>query len=316
MTDPVEISAASIKALEKAIQEGFKAAHAASKSGEIKGVEDALETATKLMGQTKEASAAAAAQVTHHTEKLQQYVDVNRDLAEVLQQEAKVEAALSTQRAKQIVQEEAIIKYKEKLLEKDKIKQKLSKEALAKIKEELKDAKDRKKALEEEQRAAENLEDSLQKLREAKLALNDTGKKFAETIVGTNGHLKALAKNMAEVEDPVSFIIGGFKSVTSAGDLWMSAGTKLLEITLAYTKAMISFNKEIEASAAAFAKATGAGRQYDASIIEGTRDLLDYGATSEEVSRSLQSLYTDFCAFTTLNQQEQNTLRDTTVFMG
>jgi hypothetical protein len=323
VTESVEISAASIKALEKAITAGFKSAQTAAKSGDIKGLETALKRAQSTLSDTNIAFDAATTRTERLATKLEELRNNNEDLADIQEAENKLMESRNTLLQVEFKQRHAKLKQAER--EVDLLKKKLEIEGKLsdKDKETLISEQNRIKALKQwikkEDEKLKKLEEEdklLKRLQKNQTALNETGKTFAKTLVGTNGHLNALAQNMAAVEDPLDYIAGGFKEITSEGTLWMSAGTKLMEMTLAYTKAVISFNKEIEGSAAAFAKATGAGRQYDASIIEGSRDLLDYGVTSEELRTSMQALYTDFSAFTTLNQQEHKTLRDTTALLG
>ena len=86
-----------------------------------------------------------------------------------------------------------------------------------------------------------------------------------------------------------------------------------LEEVVAQTKQLA---KAQEAAMAAFAKSTGAGRQYNNEIATLERSTFAAGVTTQEASQAYGALYDKFSAFTQLSSSERAMLSETTALMS
>lgn len=159
--------------------------------------------------------------------------------------------------------------------------------------------------------AKEGLTENLSRLGQSALGLGLKTSGLTEKMVN-------LGRNIANAKE---------KGI-DIGKVFSKAGTSILKAIPAKLTELISLGlkevgvqtkqlaKEQEAAMAAFAKSTGAGRQYNNEIATLERSTFAAGVTTKEASQAYGALYDKFSAFTQLSSSERAMLSETTALMS
>ena len=152
------------------------------------------------------------------------------------------------------------------------------------------------------------------KLKERALAVEQQGLNDAEnTLKRFTGITKTPSSLLGKVaQNPQAYMKGtmnGMKGVLSATSIITSTIDKVVESTVKLAieqdQAIVTFNK-----------ATGASGQFDGQIRGLERSLFQSGVTAAESGQAFQDLFMNVSDFTTMTQQEQNTLATTTAILN
>ncbi|MBP04865.1 MAG: hypothetical protein CMA72_08810 [Euryarchaeota archaeon] len=152
------------------------------------------------------------------------------------------------------------------------------------------------------------------KLNERRLSVEQQGLSDAENLIKrATGISKTPSSLLGKIaQDPQKYMSGlmnGSKGVINATSILTSTIDKVVETTVKLAieqdQAIVTFNK-----------ATGASEQFDGQIRGLERSLFTSGVTAAESGQAFQDLFMNVSDFTTMNEQEQKVLAETTAILN
>lgn len=159
--------------------------------------------------------------------------------------------------------------------------------------------------------AKEGLTENLSRLGQSALGLDLKTGGLTEKMVN-------LGRQMSKAKERGIDVGEAFK--TAGTSILKAIPAKFAELLSRGLEQVVEQTKELakaqETAMAAFAKSTGAGRQYNNEIATLERSTFAAGVTTQEASQAYGALYDKFSAFTQLSSSERGMLSETTALMS
>ena len=197
----------------------------------------------------------------------------------------------------------------------------LEAERLANVKKTLQEQEEQLKKINAEY---EQKEQQIDKIRKRQKEVNQEISKGIDLLKGfftgsaQSNARKAIGLLGSDIEEKITKKLVEARMAGNAASLSMAAmgGAAVVGAILIFQKALFELAVQVGNAENAFMKATGASEDFARSLSDSFIETRRFGATAQEASAAMQSLFTNFTDFTMLNEQSVENLTKTATVLG